>query len=85
MIIRNNTDPKIEGYKRKMGLTGDVYMVGHFIESLESHKRLIPHSTATTIEEAETERETYEAEQEQARMLAAANAETGDDTEEGEV
>ena len=78
MIIRNNTDPKIEGYKRKMGLTGDVYMVGHFIESLESHKRLIPQSTATTIEEAEEEREVYEVERELARIQATEEGETGE-------
>lgn len=80
MIIRNNTDPKIEGYKRKMGLTGDVYMVGHFIESLESHKRLIPHSTATTIEEAVEERVLYEEELERQKALAAQSS----DEEPGE-
>lgn len=75
MIIKNNTNPKIEGYKRKMGLTGDVYMVGHFIESLESHKRLIPQSTAVTIEEAAEERILYEEELERQKALAAQSSE----------
>jgi hypothetical protein len=57
MIIRDGTDEKIERMKYKLGLEGDVYLVGqNYIESLESHKRLIPTSTATTIEEAEQER-----------------------------
>lgn len=60
MIIRNNTDPKTEIHKAKLGLAGDVYMVGHFIENLDSHKRLIPSSTAETIDAAEQERIQYE-------------------------
>lgn len=80
MIIKNNTNPKIEGYKRKMGLTGDVYMVGHFIESQESHKRLIPNSTATTIEQAEEERILYEDELERQKALATQSS----DEEPGE-
>ena len=74
MIIRNGTNQKIEQFKQKLGLKGDVYVVNeHLIESLESHKILIPTSVATTIEEAELERITYEEEQkllreEQARL-----------------
>lgn len=56
MIIRNNTQPKIERVKQQLGLVGDVYMVEHFIESFESHKRLMPESAASTIAEAEQER-----------------------------
>jgi hypothetical protein len=69
MIIRINTDPKIEGYKRKMGLTGDVYIYNDvFIESLQSHKLLIPNSVVTTIEQAYEERVFWE--EEQARIRA---------------
>lgn len=72
MIVLNNTDGKIEYHKSKLGLTGDVYVFdGHKIESLESHKRLLPNSTATTIEEAEQERIAYEEEQERKRLEQA--------------
>ncbi len=74
MIIRENTDPKVEAHKRKINLTGDVYMIGNFMESLESHKVLIPDSTVETIEEAEQERIAYEAEQKRLRAEAAALA-----------
>ena len=61
MIIKDKTNPNIERHKQRLGLTGDVYIVNDlFIESLESHKVLIPTSTATTIEEAEQERIQYE-------------------------
>lgn len=57
MIVKDKTDPIVEEHKKRLGLTGDVYIVeGHFIENLESHKRLDPSSKATTIEEAEQER-----------------------------
>lgn len=68
MIVRNNTDPKIEAHKRRIGLIGDVYIVANYIETLKSHKRLIPDSKAKTIEEAEQERIQYE--EEQARLRA---------------
>ena len=87
MIIKNNTNGRIELQKSKAGLTGDVYLVNdHLLESLESHKRLFPNSTATTIEEAEAERIAYEEEQERLRqeaIEAAIEAEQGD-TENGE-
>lgn len=72
MIIKNKTNSKVESLKARLGLTGDVYMVGqNYIESLESHKRLIPNSTATTIEEAEQERLAYmEAERQRLVELA---------------
>lgn len=58
MIVKDGTNPKIEKHKTKLGLVGDVYIVqGHYIETLESHKTLIPTSTATTLEEAIIERE----------------------------
>lgn len=70
MIIRNGTNPKIEDRKRRLGLSGDVYLVnGHLIESLESHKRLYPNSVATTIEDAERERETFLRLEEQERII----------------
>lgn len=61
MVIKDNTNPAVERHKARLGLTGDVYIInGLFIESLESHKQLLPASTATTIEEAEQERIAYE-------------------------
>lgn len=77
MIIRDGTDEKIERMKYKLGLEGDVYLVGqNYIESLESHKRLIPTSTATTIEEAEQERlELLKAEEEERERQAKEAAE----------
>ena len=71
MIIKNNTDEIIERRKSELGLSGDVYIYGgHFIESLESHKVLIPDSTAQTIEEALAEREAYEEERESQRAAS---------------
>jgi len=76
MIYKNNTNADIERHKARLGLTGDVYLInGVHIESLASHKRLIPESTATTIEEAEQERLAYEAQLEEARRQAAAERE----------
>lgn len=76
MIIKNGTNANIEKHKQKLGLTGDVYLVNdHFMESLESHRRLFPDSTATTTEEAMAERIAYEQEQERIRLEQAAQAE----------
>lgn len=73
MIIRDKTDEIIERRKTRLGLSGDVYIWnGHFIESLDSHKVLIPNSTAQTIEEAYDERVAYEEEQERRRAEEAA-------------
>lgn len=73
MIIRDKTDEIIERRKTHLGLSGDVYIWnGHFIESLDSHKVLIPDSTAQTIEEAYDERVAYEEEQERRRAEEAA-------------
>lgn len=73
MIIKNGTDQKIEKRKAVFGITGDVYVVGpgNYMESLESHRRLYPESTATTIEEAETERILFMEREEIERRLAA--------------
>lgn len=69
MIVKNFTDMKIERHKIKLGVKGDVYVFnGVHIESLESHKRLYPESTATTIEEAYAERVAIEARLEAARV-----------------
>lgn len=69
MIIKNGTNAKVEQQKKRLNLTGDVYVYeGHFMESLESHKKLLPNSTATTIQEAYTERVAYEFEQEKLRL-----------------
>lgn len=73
MIIRDKTDEIIERRKTRLGLSGDVYIWnGHFIESLDSHRVLIPDSTAQTIEEAYDERVAYEEEQERRRAEEAA-------------
>lgn len=79
MIYKDGTNAKIESLKDRLGLTGDVYLVGqNYMESLESHKRLLPESTAATIEEAEAERLAFmEAEREMlAKLAAEAEAET---------
>lgn len=79
MVIKDNTNPAIERHKERLGLKGDVYIVdGYFIESLETHKQLLPASTATTIEEAEQERIAYE------ETLAAQRAAQQAEQEEGE-
>ena len=68
MIIKDHTNSAVERHKQRLRLTGDVYLInGIQIESLESHKRLIPTSTATTIEEAEAERIAYEQDLEEYR------------------
>ena len=87
MIIKDGTNSNIEQHKQKLGVTGDVYLVnGHLMESLASHRRLFPDSTATTIEDAMAERIAYEQEQERIRLEQAAQAEqeriTAHETEE---
>lgn len=85
MIVKNGTDAAIEGRKKRLNLEGDVYIYeGHFIESLESHRRLIPDSTASTIEEAYDERVEYEAQRaaEFEAMAKAASEEEGTDGED---
>ena len=68
MIVKNFTDMKVEKHKIRLGLKGDVYIWNdRFIESLESHKKLIPGSTAKSIEEAYIERVRYEAALEEIR------------------
>lgn len=85
MIIRDGTNPKIEAIKEERGISGDVYVDdGGHIESLYSHKRLLSFynypSTATTIEEAETERLAFEAEMERRRREQPEPELTLDDT-----
>lgn len=84
MVYKDGTNAKVEQMKAKLGITGDVYIVGegNYIENLEGHKVLIPGSTATTIEEAEVERLAY-IEEEKARQaeLAALAAEEGKEGE----
>ena len=71
MIIKDGTDRIIERRKAALNLSGDVYIYGgHFIESLESHRRLIPDSTATTIEEAYAERVEYEKRKEEEKQIS---------------
>lgn len=56
MIIREKSNFKIEKIKQKLGLVGDVYIIANLIESLDSHKIIVPNSVAETIEQAEEER-----------------------------
>ena len=81
MIIKDHTDSAVERHKQRLRLTGDVYLInGVQLESLGSHKRLIPTSTATTIEEAEAERIAYELELEQKRREQQEKEEPSDDS-----
>lgn len=83
MIYKDGTDEVIERRKARLGISGDVYVYNdHFIESLETHKKLIPTSTATTIEEALQEREEYEAELERKRAEEAAERAAAEEQEE---
>lgn len=76
MIYENGSNAKIEDLKRRAGISGDVYLVNdHLMESLESHKRLFPESTAKTIVEAQNERLAYEEEQARIREEQAVQAE----------
>lgn len=82
MVIKDKTDQSVERHKARLGLTGDVYIINNLlIESLASHKRLIPSSTATTIEEAEQERIAYEAELAEQRRQAQEEAELEGETD----
>lgn len=81
MIIKDHTDSAVERHKQRLRLAGDVYVLnGVQIESLESHKRLIPTSTAKTIEEAEAERIAYELELEEKRREQQGKEEPSDDS-----
>lgn len=71
MVIKDKTDEKIELRKARLGLKGDVYIYNHRIEDLEGHRKLIPTSTAQTIEEALAERIEYEQRLEEEREAAA--------------
>lgn len=70
MIVKDKTNTKIEEMKSRLNLNGDVYLYNeHFIESLESHKKLIPESNVNTIEEAYQERVQWEKEQAEKRRI----------------
>ena len=56
MIIKDNTDQRIEKLKRKAHIQGDVYLInGHLMESLASHNATFG-CDCHTIEEAEEHR-----------------------------
>jgi len=82
MIYKNGSNAVIERHKTLLGLTGDVYRVGHFLESLTSHKQLISDSKAETIEDAEVERVEYEAKLEAERSAAEQAADESKNAEE---
>lgn len=79
IYYEGSTPAKVESHKKAHGLTGDIYIVNHYIANLESHKKFFTDSTATTIEEAQTEMENYlleeEAKQKAAMEEAQAQAE----------
>lgn len=94
MIIANGTNQQIERLKERARISGDVYLINdHLMESLESHKRLFPDSTATTIQEAELEREAYEIafaeelarQQEEARLQAEQEAQNNEENNEDDL
>lgn len=70
MIIKNGANyVGIERLKKKIGLSGDVYIYkNHYIENLATHKKLITESTAITIEQAYEERILWEAEQKRLKL-----------------
>lgn len=83
MIYRDGMNPRIEKWKQELHLKGDVYVIDNFIESLESHRKLFPNSTANTIEEAQHERILFlKAEEERRVKEAAEKAEQGEPIEE---
>ena len=79
-IVRDETDTKIQRHKTMHGLSGDVYVItpGNIMESLASHKKLFPDSTATTIEEAASYRAQYLYNLSEQRRLAAQEAAQSD-------
>ena len=83
MIIRNNTNAKVEHDKKVFGISGDVYLVNHCMESLESHKIYMQQngeiSHAETIEQAEQERIEID---ERLRQLAIERAELEQEEQE---
>lgn len=81
MIYANGTNSDIERHKARLGLVGDVYLVGNEIASLASHKRAFRESTATTIEEAELEKIADNAEK--ARLRAEMAAQLAEEELEG--
>ena len=79
MVVPDKSDPKVEHRKAKLGLTGDVYIVDHHMESLASHKILFPESNAHDIYEAEVEYKVFterRLEELKAAEAAKNNAET---------
>lgn len=72
MIINDGSNTKIEQIKKRLNITGDVYLFNeHFMESLESHRKLYSESTATTIQEAYLERVNYEFEKARQEQINA--------------
>ena len=81
-IIRDKTNKVMQRHKTIHGISGDVYVItpGNIIESLASHKKLFPESTATTIEEAGAYHAQYLTNLAEKRRLAAEqDAENGSD------
>lgn len=69
MIYRSGENEQVDILKTKFGLQGRVYLVGDVIQSLESHKKMFPNSSATNILEAEEEYLAYLAEQRERQLV----------------
>lgn len=82
MIYKEGSDEGVERLKKRLGMTGDVYMVNNHIANLASHKKLFPESTARNIEAAERERLEYERREEERRQREAEEAEAARKAEE---
>lgn len=51
-IYRDKKNPRVEAFKKELGLTGDVFIVDHYIYSLKSYKDLFYESTVKNIVDA---------------------------------
>lgn len=54
-IYRDKKNPRVEEFKKTLGLEGDVYIVNHVMHSLKSHRALFFDSKAKNIVEAYNE------------------------------
>ncbi len=86
-IIRDKTDKTIQRHKTIHRISGDVYLItpGNIMESLESHKKLFPESTATTIEEAGAYHAQYLTDLAEKRRQAAEQAAAEQEAENDEL
>ncbi len=84
MIYKDGTNETIERLKKRLNMSGDVYMVEGQMANLASHKRLYPESTATNIAAAEVEKLEFMQREEEQRRLEAEKAEAARQAEHNE-